>query len=263
MVYLIDIGNKSVFRTRQAIMDEIHAAPALKLLCQKKILGRLQIWRRCPDAEISCYSLVRELSPVWNHELVTPETVHVCKLRALTGQVSQAKFSQDYVTDVIRQSDVAEPDSRRPPWRIHLIPLAFDPLAEEDCSTCCLVAQCHELLTSVVDNLIQRALKIHRMDFGSSLPTSHHYRVLTVSVERSIPSGSHAPAVSWTKAIPRTDFIDRVCSLAGTTIRELFIVSFSQSLNQCYNQSGMLRSDSVVKLIKGREESSIYFVWKA
>lgn len=178
-------------------------------------------------------------------------------------QVSQAKFSQDYVTDVIRQSDVAEPDSRRPPWRIHLIPLAFDPLAEEDCSTCCLVAQCHELLTSVVDNLIQRALKIHRMDFGSSLPTSHHYRVLTVSVERSIPSGSHAPAVSWTKAIPRTDFIDRVCSLAGTTIRELFIVSFSQSLNQCYNQSGMLRSDSVVKLIKGREESSIYFVWKA
>ena len=77
IVYLICTGN--VFKIRQAILSEIDAEPSLTLTYRTKLMGMLQIWRRCQDADVGCYSLVRELSPVWNRELVTQDTVHVSK----------------------------------------------------------------------------------------------------------------------------------------------------------------------------------------
>lgn len=77
-VYLICTGN--VFKTRQAILDGIDAEPSLNLICQSKLMGTLQIWRCCQSADVGRYSLVRELSPVWNRELVTQDTVHVSKV---------------------------------------------------------------------------------------------------------------------------------------------------------------------------------------
>jgi hypothetical protein len=81
-VYLVDSGGASPAQLRQSIADGVRDRPALKLVRKAEAFGWIHLWRHPEggaESALNRMSSVQELPPVWKHQLVTEETVHVRK----------------------------------------------------------------------------------------------------------------------------------------------------------------------------------------
>ena len=79
-VYLVDSGRSSPAQLRQSIVDNVKDQPALKLVRKAKAFRWIYLWKH-PENEKRTFnrmsSICQELPPVWKHQLVTEDTVHV------------------------------------------------------------------------------------------------------------------------------------------------------------------------------------------
>lgn len=78
-VYLVDSGGASPAQLRQSIADGAEDRPALKLVRKAEAFGWIHLWKHPEAGErtLDRMSSVQELPPVWKHQLVTEDTVHV------------------------------------------------------------------------------------------------------------------------------------------------------------------------------------------
>ena len=79
-VYLVDSGRSSPAQLRQSIVDNVKDQPALKLVRKAEAFRWIYLWKH-PESGKDNFnrmsSICQELPPVWKHQLVTEDTVHV------------------------------------------------------------------------------------------------------------------------------------------------------------------------------------------
>ena len=76
-VYLVDCGHASPSELRRSILGSAEDEPVLKLVRKPEAFGWIHLWQY-PDGESAVrMSPVQELPPVWNHRIVTEDSVHV------------------------------------------------------------------------------------------------------------------------------------------------------------------------------------------
>jgi len=181
-----------------------------KLLRRKTgVFGLVQLWTkdRCTTKE-QLESSVEEVSPVWNHQIVTEDTMH------------------DYVSELCSRSVIS--DHTTLPWRIYLIPLPVS-------ASCCLVIQSHPVVVRGIDSIIRRVI---RWTSGAN----NIHRVLADDHSRSgggdggSGQQSMATRLSWSKRI-QLDVIERMCERTGASIQQTIMAAFIQSLYDSFKHS--------------------------
>lgn len=78
-VYLVDSGGASPAQLLQSIIDCTKDQPALKLVRKTEAFGWIHLWKLPQPSESPLRMTVQELPPVWKHQLVTEDSVHVRK----------------------------------------------------------------------------------------------------------------------------------------------------------------------------------------
>jgi hypothetical protein len=182
------------------------------LRCKSGVFGLVQLWTRdeCTTKE-QLESTVEEVPPVWNHQIVTEDTMH------------------DYVSELCNRSVMHSDRHSTLPWRIYLIPLPVS-------ASCCLVIQSHPVVVRGIDNVIRRVIR-----WTSTSSANNIHRVLAAAAaayddDRHRSERSMTTRLSWSKRI-QLDVIERMCERTGASIQQTIMAAFIQSLYDSFKHS--------------------------